>query len=120
MKNMSCVPSGAQRLPNDYVFDEYRSVKWNRDQVANYNLCYIAEVARLTTRKNKRRKEVFEDIYDAIMCEVGHNLPREKAVLIWEYVYDRGEHLTPEMLIRNLRGQIELIKCLMSRKKCGA
>lgn len=90
MQEMSCVPKNIRKVPQDFVFDEDQSVKWNKEQVVANNSAYLEEVARLNTIKNKRRDSIYEDIYFTIQCEVGHNLSREKAILIWNYAWEQG------------------------------
>ena len=65
MQRMSCVPKNIHKVPTGYIFDEEKSVKWNREQVD-------------------------AEIYTAIRQEVGHNLSRKKAIVIWNLAYDWG------------------------------
>lgn len=90
MQRMSCVPIGIKKVPENYVFDEDQSVKWNKEQVAINNRKYKEEAARLNTLKNKARDSVYEDIYKYIQEEVGHDLSRDKASAIWGYAYEKG------------------------------
>lgn len=89
MEEMSCVPVGIKRVNANHVFDENRSVKWNREQAEANNLRYQQEVARLNTLKNKCRDAIHEEIYKAIQDEVGHGLSRKKAMLLWNHAYER-------------------------------
>lgn len=66
MERMSCVPVGIRKVRADHIFDEERSVRWNREMVEKNNADYQAEVARLNTEKNKRRDAILEDIYRLI------------------------------------------------------
>lgn len=90
MQRMSCVPVDIKKVPENYVFDEDRSVKWNKEQVAINNQKYKEEVAKLNTLKNKARDSVHEDIYKHIQSEVGHDLSRDKAIAIFQYAYEQG------------------------------
>lgn len=90
MQSMSCVPIGLRKVPENHVFDENKSVKWNRDKVAENNLAYKKEFARLHTLKNKARDSIYEDIYLYIQDEVGHVINRDCAIKIWEYAYKKG------------------------------
>ena len=90
MQEMSCVPAHIRKVQPNHIFDENQSVKWNRDKVAENNNSHQEEVSRLNTLKNKARDEVYEDIYYAIQCEVGHGLSRKGAMLLWNYAYDEG------------------------------
>lgn len=90
MQRMSCVPQNIRKVPQNFIFDEDQSVKWNKEQVIANNNAYYEEVARLNTLKNKRRDSIHEDIFFAIQCDVGHNLSREKAIKIWNYAREQG------------------------------
>lgn len=90
MQRMSCVPKNIHKVPAGYIFDEEKSVKWNREQVDANNAVYIKEVARLNTLRNTERDRIYEEIYTAIRQEVGHNLSRKKAIVIWNLAYDWG------------------------------
>ena len=90
MERMSCVPVGIRKVRADHIFDEERSVRWNREMVEKNNADYQAEVARLNTEKNKRRDAILEDIYRLIQEDVGHDLSRVKAQRLWAYAWEQG------------------------------
>lgn len=93
MERMSCVPAGIKKVRADHIFDEEKSVRWNREMVEKNNADYQAEVARLNTEKNKRRDAILEDIYRLIQEDVGHDLSRVKAQRLWAYAWEQGhEH----------------------------
>ena len=37
MANMGCKPYGFKRVPSNFVFDEDKSVKWNKEQAQKSN-----------------------------------------------------------------------------------
>ena len=86
--SMSCVPKSVKKVKADHVFDENKSVKWNREQVEINNAAYRAEVARLNTEKNKAREDVINMIIEKIQSEVGTSLSKRKAKAIWELAYE--------------------------------
>ena len=90
MQRMSCTPIGLTKLRPDFVKDEEKSVKWNREYVERENKKYHDEVARLNTRKNKARDAVTEHIYKRIQLEVGHQISMKKAAAIYNMAYDLG------------------------------
>ena len=49
---MRCKPDFT-RLSNNFITDEDKSVKWNREQVEKNHTDYDKEVSRLNTEKNK-------------------------------------------------------------------
>ena len=66
MERMSCVPASIRKVRADHIFDEEKSVRWNREMVEKNNADYQAEVARLNTEKNKRRDAILENAYRLI------------------------------------------------------
>ncbi len=122
MQRMSCVPTHIHKVPTNHIFDENQSVKWNREQVEKNNLAYAEEVARLNTLKNKERDRICENIYYAIQCDVGCNLPRNSAILIWNFAYELGHSFGIYNVLAHLETIISLIKKLLSDKgviRCG-
>ena len=81
---MSCKPAFA-RFPNNFITDEDKSVKWNREQVAKNHDTYDKEVARLNTEKNKERDKVMQDVYLKIQQELP-GLTLKKAKVLFEKI----------------------------------
>lgn len=115
MQSMSCVPSYLKKVHQNHVFDENQSVKWNREKVEENNTNYQSEVARLNTLKNKRRDSLYDDIYFAIQCEVGHNLSREKAIKIWNYAWEQGHSYGIREVLYHLENLMTLADELLSK-----
>lgn len=113
MSLMSCVPVGLKRVPGNYIFDEDKSVKWNKEQVAINNENYRKEVARLNTEKNKRRDSILEDIYKAIQHEVGHSITRKQAQAVWNYAYEQGHSFGFNSILNCLYEIMELAEVLL-------
>lgn len=108
MEQMSCVPTNIHKARADHVFDEDKSVKWNREQVEDNNRRYLEEVKRLNTEKNRRRDELHERIYKAIQDEVGYGLSRRKAMLLWNRAYENGHSYGIREVVSNLDELMEL------------
>lgn len=108
MERMSCVPTDIHKVRADHVFDEDKSVKWNREQVEDNNRRYLEEVKRLNTEKNRRRDELHERIYKAIQDEVGYGLSRRKAMLLWNRAYEDGHSYGIREVVSNLDELMEL------------
>lgn len=79
---MSCKPTFAC-FPNNFITDENKSVKWNREQVVKNHDTYDKEVARLNTEKNKERDKVMQDVYLKIQQELP-GLTLKKAKVLFE------------------------------------
>lgn len=89
MESMSCKPEG-RKYPANYIFNEEKSVKWNREEVERINWEREEKVKKLQRAKNKARNEIMEDIYFAIQQEVGGRIGRDDAMKIWAYAYEHG------------------------------
>ena len=113
--NMSCVPNPYEfkRYQKGYVFDENKSVKWNRESVEKANDDYDKEVARLNTEKNKARDKNYKEIYALIQSKISKKIDSKKAELIWKHVFNsyRGEKI--EVKIRELEEIIKLFNDVM-------
>ena len=62
---MICIPSDITKVREGHIFDEDKSVKWNREQVILNNEKYRTAVEELNYFKNKQRNAVYEDIVEA-------------------------------------------------------
>lgn len=100
MQGVSCVPSNIFKVKPDYIFDENKSVKWNKAQVESNNEQYLKEVARLNTEKNKFRDSIYEDVLYAI--------------IIWNLAYEEGHAFGFNDIQCHLQNLIELADKLSS------
>lgn len=114
MERMSCVPAGIRKVRADHIFDEEKSVRWNREMVEKNNADYQAEVARLNTEKNKRRDAILENIYRLIQEDVGHDLSRAKAQRLWAYAWELGHANGFSDVYYHLQDMVELARMLLS------
>lgn len=114
--SMSCVPKNIKKVKPDHVFDENKSVKWNREQVEINNAAYRAEVARLNTEKNKARDDVINMIIEKIQSEVGASLSKRKAKAIWELAYEERHSYGFYDVREYLFKLIDLAKILVSKE----
>ena len=87
---MSCEPVNIKKVPLGYIFDEDKSVRWNRQQVEINNRNYDEEVIKLKSERSERMSVVLEDIYTAIQEDMSCEISREQAEIIWCYAYDMG------------------------------
>ena len=87
---MRCKPDFT-RLSNNFITDEDKSVKWNREQVEENHKQYDDAVKELNTKKNKCCNEAEENIYKVIQDTVGHHISKEAAKSVWyEADHDMG------------------------------
>lgn len=114
MNKMVCVPTGMTKYRTGYVADEEKSVRWNREFVERENEKYRLEVSKLNTVKNKARDALKEHIYERIQFEVGHDLSREKARLIYEMAYERGRSYGFYEVEKSIHELIELATMLLA------
>lgn len=114
MEQMSCKPS-FKKVPNDYVFNENRSVKWNKEQVEQNHLQYENEVKRLNTAKNKTRDEIYNKIYKLIQKEIGEGISLEQAQKIWSFVDDYSKSNNQRIIM--LAQMIELCRDIRQKAK---
>ena len=113
---MSCRPTFA-RFPNNFITDENKSVKWNREQVVKNHDTYDKEVARLNTEKNKERDKVLQDIYRKIQQEV-RLIPDTKHAKAFYQVAQNFAHINSgyekkipfENIIHRLKEECEFYK----------
>lgn len=87
--NLSCIPTNLKILSSDYVFDESKSIKWNREQVELNNKAYDDETDRLIAKKSNAFKEVHNLILERIQYEVDYDISRRQAEVIWNYACSR-------------------------------
>lgn len=114
MNAMVCVPKNMEKYPKGYIADEEKSVRWNREFVERENEKYRLEVSRLNTVKNKARDALKEHIYERIQFEVGHDLSREKARLIYGMAYERGRSYGSYEVEKSIHELIELATMLLA------
>ena len=86
MVNMSCKPSFPRPRTGD-VIDEDKSVKWNREEVIRLQTAYDDEVKQLNTAKNKRRDDLYKELYKVIRHEV-KGITLNDAQQIFQYAYN--------------------------------
>lgn len=75
-------------LPENYIFDEEKSVRWNKEAVAQWN--NEVDTRRAQYRKDKADKErqLHIDVADCIARE--YNLTAEQAALVEDKAYEIG------------------------------
>lgn len=83
---MSFVPDFCKVRP-DHIFDEDKSVRWNREEAIRVNNEYDAKRKILRAERDAAISLVADRIKKHISINVGCSLQR--ASLIWNFVYDQ-------------------------------
>lgn len=105
-------PTKYTHYSEDYIFDEDKSVKWNREQVKKFNREYEAEAQRLRSEEIAARKEADDAIMSYIIESTASNT--RYAELLWDYVYDRYHSDSTGNLFYELDEIIELANSLLA------
>ena len=92
--NMPTVPNFCKVKP-DHIFDEDRSVRWNREEAIRVNNEYDAKCKILRAERDAAISLVTDRIKKYISINVGCSLQR--ASLIWNFVYDQYHSNTDEL-----------------------
>ena len=103
---MKMKPDLLRSYKEGYVFDENKSVKWNREEVERLNGEYDEECKRLRSLRNSKIDEVENEIFKYISNETGLSIDKSK--LVWKYLYEKY-HAFCSDLFDNLETLTELI-----------
>lgn len=112
---MSCKPT-FQKVKPDHVFDEDKSVKWNREKAIEINTMYEEQVAELNRKKNAERDRIQDLIYLRIMDDVGYGLTKESAKAIWNKAWEDGHPFGFRECIIHAEGLIELVSNILKNE----
>lgn len=116
-KYTQCVNSYAPRvksLPDNYVFDENKSVKWNKEQVKIHNEDCERRLEEWKVEHRKLYKAAVDGLIKAIQEEATYNMTKEEATVIWEWQSCTGNF---DNLERELLDLIELAERLYSARE---
>lgn len=102
-KYNECVNSYAPRvksLPDNYVFDENKSVKWNKEQVKIHNEDCERRLEEWKVEHRKLYKIAVDGLIKAIQEEATYNMTKEEATVIWEWQHSTGnfDNLESELI----------------------
>lgn len=112
MANMLCKPSMLKPKTGD-VIDEDKSVKWNREEVIRLQNAYEEEVKKLNTAKNKRRDDLYKELYKVIRYEV-KGITINDAQQIFQYAYNEWHSYGYNEVFNKLDKVIHLIKGIIN------
>ena len=113
---MSCEPVTIKKVPLGYIFDEDKSVRWNRQQVEINNRNYYEEVQNLKSERQGYMKSVMEDIYTAIQEDMSCEISIEQAKTIWGYAYDIGHSGGVYDIFSHLYDLMNFVESLLTNK----
>lgn len=103
--DFSCKPT-YKKYKEGTIFDEDKSVKWNREEVAKRNLLYNDEVKNLNRQKNQMYTELINLIKRYITQET--KVSDKQATKIWNYVYEKYHSYGLTECINHLDDLLEL------------
>lgn len=112
---MSCKPT-FEKVRTDHVFDEDKSVRWNREKAIEINSMYEEEVVELNKRKNAERDRIHDLIYLRIMDDVGHGLTKESAKAIWNKAWEDGHSYGFREVVIHAEQLIDLISSILEKE----
>lgn len=84
-ENFSCKPAHCCKYKIGTIFDEEKSVKWNREEVERKNFEFENAVKQLNHEKNLLYTELISMINSYITVETGVSV--KKSEKIWNYLY---------------------------------
>lgn len=113
---MSCEPANIKKVPLGYIFDEDKSVKWNREQVEINNKNYHEEVIKLKSKRCECMAVVLDNIYTSIQEDMSCEISREQAKTIWDYAYDIGHSGGVYDIFSYLSDLMEFVESLLINK----
>ena len=88
--SMSVIPKAGRKYRDDYVFDEDKSVKWNREQVRKHNGEFDTERTHLRAARDEKIKSAKKMAVQYICEELVECPNDEYAQIVFEKAYERG------------------------------
>lgn len=90
-EKMVCKPINYKKVRPDHVFDEDKSVKWNREQVEINNAKFEEEVKQRNTEKNKVRDNLLNETYKLMQEYIGKKkITIESCKVLWNFINERN------------------------------
>lgn len=113
VQNMPINPTNIKKFPEGYIFDENKSVLWNKEELKKRNNEYTEEKTRLLRNKSEALLSVHNDIITEISNETG--LDFAKSSKIWNYVFEKWHGFGLYDTFSNLQEIIILISDIINK-----
>lgn len=113
MVDMPCKPNW-ERPKEGTIFDEDKSVKWNKEEVIRLREKYDTEVRELNTKKNKERDNIEKEIYRIIKSEI-KGITIEDAEHIYQYAFSEKHAYGYNDVINFVEELIDLISPIVKK-----
>lgn len=88
--NLPIIPDDIKLLPEDHVFDEDKSVSWNRLQVDKHNFQYRSRCEELKSIRNAKIDKWKNAVLSYIQSNVIHSITSSQAEIIYAKAYEDG------------------------------
>ena len=85
-------------VPENYVFDEEKSVRWNREEVARHNARVIAENEKLKEAQKVAINAATEALREYIKDTSRTGFTYEQVTIIYNYLYSRYHHCWSDLM----------------------
>lgn len=112
--NISKYPSRS-KFPEDYVFDEDKSVKWNKEEVKRQNELIQKEKEYYIEKSQKLQEEFENDCINSI-CSGYTKINKKQASLIFNYAYRKSHSGGYYNVLSTLEELEELINSILECK----
>ena len=99
--------------PDNYVFDENKSVKWNRDKVEQANQSLLDNHNKLAVETTDKLQKVRDKLYDMIQKELVKKVSRSTLEKIFTYVDMNNDGESESVTSYALEETIELINLVI-------
>lgn len=73
------------KVPTDFVFDENKSVKWNREQAEKHNEQYMQANDDWHMEKHNCLEQAENEIIEAMQAEAEYDMTKAEAECIWRH-----------------------------------
>ena len=112
--DMPTKPS-SKKLPENHVFDENMSVKWNKDQVKQHNEARQMQVSELNKERNLAINKATESVVHLIDEYFSGKINEAQAQLIWNYAVEKGHSGGKYEIVAQMQGLLDLFSDFLEK-----